>query len=111
MAYTAETAQVRAAQLKEGLAWSQNLMKEFNSALDSYSGNLTDLKMAVAGVAQRTQVRRAVSHITSCSQYRAHVPALGAQMEPGSWNESVSCLSCWHAVPAHGSGEHQAGQG
>jgi hypothetical protein len=56
MAYTAETAQVRAAQLKEGLAWSQNLMKEFNSALDSYSGHLTDLKMAVAGVAQRTQV-------------------------------------------------------
>ncbi len=56
MAYTAETAQVRAAQLKEGLAWSQNLMREFNSTLDSYSGHLTDLKMAVAGVAQRTQV-------------------------------------------------------
>ena len=64
MAYTAETAQVRAAQLKEGLAWSQNLMKEFNSALDSYSGHLTDLKMAVAGVAQRTQVSAISSHST-----------------------------------------------
>ena len=60
MAYTAETAQVRAAQLKEGLAWSQNLIKECNSALDSYSGHLTDLKMAVAGVAQRTQVSKAL---------------------------------------------------
>ncbi len=65
MAYTAETAQVRAAQLKEGLAWSQNLMKEFNSALDSYSGHLTDLKMAVAGVAQRTQVSASSLHANS----------------------------------------------
>ena len=56
MAYTAETAQVRAAQLREGLAWSQSLMKEFTGALDSYCAHLTDLKMAVAGVAQRTQV-------------------------------------------------------
>jgi len=67
MAYTAETAQVRAAQLKEGLAWSQNLMKEFNSALDSYSGHLTDLKMAVAGVAQRTQVSKALRNPPLCS--------------------------------------------
>ena len=56
MAYTAETAQVRAAQLREGLAWSQSLMREFNGALDGYCAHLTDLKMAVAGVAQRTQV-------------------------------------------------------
>ena len=60
MAYTAETAQLRAAQLREGLAWSQSLMREFNSALDGYCAHLTDLKMAVAGVAQRTQVSPAL---------------------------------------------------
>ena len=60
MAYTAETAQVRAAQLREGLAWSQSLMREFNSALDGYCAHLADLKMAVAGVAQRTQVSSAL---------------------------------------------------
>lgn len=45
----------RAAQLREGLAWSQSLAKDFNGALDAYSARLTDLQLAVASVAQRSQ--------------------------------------------------------
>ncbi len=89
MAYTAETAQVRAAQLKEGLAWSQKLMKEFNSALDSYSGHLTDLKMAVAGVAQRTQV---------CSYLIAHSTLLHV----GSTERDIKAMVL-HCSPASSS--------
>lgn len=43
-------------QLREGLAWSQSLAKDFNGALDAYSARLTDLQLAVAAVAQRSQV-------------------------------------------------------
>lgn len=45
-------------QLREGLAWSQSLAKDFNGALDAYSARLTDLQLAVAAVAQRSQVNQ-----------------------------------------------------
>ncbi|EIE20659.1 Exo70 exocyst complex subunit [Coccomyxa subellipsoidea C-169] len=51
----AEVLHLRAAQLREGLAWSQSLAKDFNGALDAYSARLTDLQLAVASVAQRSQ--------------------------------------------------------
>lgn len=47
----------RAARLREGLAWSQSLAKDFNASLDTYSARLTDLQVAVSSVAQRSQVR------------------------------------------------------
>ena len=89
MAYTAETAQVRAAQLKEGLAWSQKLMKEFNNALDSYSGHLTDLKMAVSGVAQRTQVCRAHCTPDAVDSTKPTSQPVGASLEQVTWNARV----------------------
>ena len=55
-ARVAEEARVRSAQLREGLAVSAALAKEVSAVLDAYSGRLTDLQVAVAAVAQRTQV-------------------------------------------------------
>ncbi|KAK9901547.1 hypothetical protein WJX75_001553 [Coccomyxa subellipsoidea] len=54
----AEALHLRAAQLREGLVWSQSLAKDFNGALDAYSARLTDLQLAVASVAQRSQALR-----------------------------------------------------
>ncbi|BDA42170.1 Exocyst complex component EXO70A1 [Coccomyxa sp. Obi] len=54
----AEALHLRAVQLREGLAWSQSLAKDFNGALDAYSARLTDLQLAVAAVAQRSQALR-----------------------------------------------------
>jgi hypothetical protein len=57
MPRTAEEARIRAAQLREGLAVSGALAREVNAVLDACSGRLADLQVAVAAVAQRTQVR------------------------------------------------------
>ena len=42
--------------LCKGLAVSGTLAREVGAVLDAYAGRLTDLQVAVAAVAQRTQV-------------------------------------------------------
>jgi hypothetical protein len=49
----------RAALLRDSLQWSERLNKDVSGVLDAYTARLADLRLAVAPVTQRTQVRPA----------------------------------------------------
>ena len=57
MAVAPEAAALRAAQVREGLVWSEGLGKEANAVLDAFTAKLGELQHIVAPVTQRTQVR------------------------------------------------------